>query len=273
MKIGYSTITWGGVVGTAGGVTSVKDLFYTAHGRTENALRDISAAGYAGTEVFDGDLLVHDEDPSRLRDWLSETNIELVSVYTGANFIYRDILGDELYKINRAAELAAKFGAQRIVIGGGAQRSGGCRDGDLEALASGLDRAAELVAAHGLDSSYHPHLGTLVETPSALAELLELSTIQFCPDVAHLAAGGGDPAQLIRLHSRRLAHVHLKDIDLATTSFQPLGAGDLDFPDILTAIREAGYDDWLMVELDSFSGPPREAAEISKRFLDNLLAD
>jgi inosose dehydratase len=272
MKIGYSTITWGGVVGTAGGVTSVKDLFYQAHGNTEDALRDIAAAGYTGTEIFDGNLLEHADDPARLLGWLSETNIELVSVYTGANFIYGDILADELYKINRAAELAAQFGARRLVLGGGAQRSGGPRESDLEALASGLNRAAELAAAHGLESSYHPHLGTLVETPSALARLFELSAIQFCPDVAHLAAGGGDPAQLIRQHSSRLAHVHLKDIDLATTSFQPLGSGDLDFTDILAAIRQAGYEDWLMVELDSYAGDPRVAAEISKRFLDNLIA-
>jgi hypothetical protein len=40
VKFGYSTITWGGVVGHPGGVTSIKDLFYMTHGDTKAAIRD-----------------------------------------------------------------------------------------------------------------------------------------------------------------------------------------------------------------------------------------
>jgi inosose dehydratase len=273
MKIGYPTITWGGVVGTPQGVTSVADLHYKTYGDTQLAVREIAEAGYAGVEVFDGNLLEFESDPSVFNGWLEEAGIELVSVYTGANFIYRDILDDEMHKISRAAELAARFGAKHLVLGGGAKRAEGARDGDLEALAHGLDRAVDIATAHGLTSSYHPHLGTLVETPEALVRLMGLSTVPFCPDTAHLAGGGGDPAALIRQFADRLAHVHLKDIAIATTTFLPLGEGDLDFVDIVAAVREAGYDGWLMVELDYYDGAPKDAAAISKRFLDKLLAD
>ncbi len=273
MKFGYPTITWGGVVGSAGGVTSVKDLFYRSPGNAEQALRDIAAAGYTGTEMFDGDLAEYEDEPETLLGWLRETKLQIVGVYTGANFIYGDILEDEMYKITRAAKLASQFGATRLVIGGGARRADGAHDGDFEALARGLDRAAAIAAAHGLESSYHPHMGTLVEAPEALARLMELSTIKFCPDTAHLAAGGGDPAALIRQYSERLAHVHLKDLDRDTMRFMPLGQGHLDFPGIVRAVREAGYDSWLMVELDSYDGDPKEAAEISKKYLDELFAE
>ena len=56
MKLGYCTITWGGVVGHAQGVTSVKDLFYLTHGPMDRAVADIAAAGYQGVEMFDGNL-------------------------------------------------------------------------------------------------------------------------------------------------------------------------------------------------------------------------
>lgn len=273
MKFGYPTITWGGVVGSAGGVTSVKDLFYRSPGNAEQALRDIAAAGYTGTEMFDGDLAEYEDEPETLLGWLRETKLQIVGVYTGANFIYGDILEDEMHKITRAAKLASQFGATRLVIGGGARRADGAHDGDFEALARGLDRAAAIAAAHGLESSYHPHMGTLVEAPEALARLMALSTIKFCPDTAHLAAGGGDPAALIRQYSERLAHVHLKDLDRDTMRFMPLGQGHLDFPGIVRAVREAGYDSWLMVELDSYDGDPKEAAEISKKYLDELFAE
>jgi inosose dehydratase len=98
------------------------------------------------------------------------------------------------------------------------------------------------------------------------------TSIGFCPDTAHLAAGGGDPAALIRRYPERLQHVHLKDIDLATGTFLPLGQGDLDFDDILGAVAEAGYDSWLVVELDSSEGAPRDAAAVSLGYLRDLLA-
>jgi inosose dehydratase len=272
MKLGYPTITWGGVVGAPAGVTSVKDLYYKTNGDTESALRDIAGAGYAGTELFDGNLVDFQDDPDRLLGWLADTGLELVSVYTGANFIFPGILEEELVKIRRAAALAARFGAHRLVLGGGAQRAGGPAEDDFAALARGLDIAADIAAENGLDASYHPHLGTLVESPDALERVMDLSRINFCPDTAHLAAGGGDPAALIRQYSDRLAHVHLKDLDVAATRFLPLGEGDLDFPEILRAIRETGYDSWLMVELDYYDGDPRAAAEISMRYLQNILS-
>lgn len=271
MKLGYPTITWGGVVGMPGGVTSVKDSFYYTAGSTADAFRDIAAAGYTGTEVFDGDLLEFIDEPQRFTHLLEETGLTLVSVYTGANFVFDDIASEEMAKIEKAAAMAATFGAQRLVIGGGAQRVLGPVDGDFQRLAAGLDRCTEIARAAGLTATYHPHLGTLVETPEALTTIMKLSGIDFCPDTAHLAGGGGNPAELIRRYSDRLAHVHLKDWDSRSQRFLPLGEGELDFIAILQAIRETGYDDWLMVELDYYDGDPKTAAEISKRYLNKLL--
>ena len=42
-------------------------------------------------------------------------------------------------------------------------------------------------------------------------------------------------------------------------------------PDVLAAIREVGYDRWLIVELDSYDGDPVEAARISRSYLDKVL--
>ena len=41
MRLGYHTITWGGVVGDAVGVTSVKDLYYRANGPMDRAITEI----------------------------------------------------------------------------------------------------------------------------------------------------------------------------------------------------------------------------------------
>lgn len=273
MKFGYQTITWGGVVGHPGGVTSIKDLFYMTHGDTQAAIRDIANVGYQGVEVFDGNLAEFADKAEELLSVLSETNTELVSVYTGANFIYDEILDDELYKIEQAATLAKKFGASRIVLGGGAKRPDGPKADDFKKVGRGLDMAADIARKHGLESSYHPHLGTISETLDGFHQIMDSCSIGFCPDTAHLTLSGIDPVAAIDRYGDRLKHIHFKDVSNKTGNFTPLGEGDIDFKEILSAIKRANYDSWLMVELDSYEGDPKKAAEISKRYLEQLFAN
>lgn len=273
MKLGYCSITWGGVVGHPAGVTSVKDLFYRANGDALQAIADIGEVGYQGTEMFDGNVADYEDNPEALTGALKAAGLELVSVYTGANFIYADILPDELHRVRRAAQLAATFGAKRLVVGGGARRAAGTTDEDYTRLGHALDNVCDIAEEYGLEASYHPHLSTIVENPDELETILNRTRIGFCPDTAHLAAGGGDPAKLIRAYPDRVKHVHLKDLQPEPFNFLPLGKGVLDIPDIVRAIAEANYDSWLMVELDSYDGDPKEAARISKDYLETVLAD
>lgn len=269
MKLAYHTNTWGGVVGHPAGVTSVKDLYYLTPGSTEEALREIATAGYTGFELFDGNLAEYAEREGELRRLMDSLELELVGVYSGANFIFPEILTEELAKIGRAAELAARFGATHFVLGGGAVRAAGIRDDDYGRLGEGLDRAAEIAAGFGLVPSFHPHLGTCAQTPEQIAHVFAETSIGFCPDTAHLDAAGGNSAELIRIYGDRLTYVHLKDYQ--DGAFLPLGAGGLDWDGILSGLREIGYDGWITVELDGYEGPKQEAARNSRIFLEGRL--
>jgi inosose dehydratase len=251
-------------------VTSVKDLLYLANGSTEEAVRDIAAAGYAGIELFDGNLMQYAGREDDFRRLLEQNGQALVGVYSGADFIYPDILAEELFKIAQVAELAARLGAEHLVVGGGAIRSTGNTDDDYRRFGTGLDRVVELANRHGLTPSFHPHLGTSAQTPEQVARVFALTSIGFCPDTAHLDAAGGDSAELIRTYGDRIPYVHLKDY--ADGAFLPLGQGQLDFDRILDALAEIGYDGWITVELDSVEGSKEEAARMSRLFLEEKLA-
>jgi len=272
MKLSCHTITWGGVVGHPVGVTSVKDLFYLANAPTETALRDVADAGYKGFELFDGSLVEYEDRPDDLRQLLAETGLELVAVYSGANFVFPEILDEELWRIAKAASLGSQFGAEHLVVGGGAQRARGTTDEDYDRLAKGLDRVVAIAEEHGLQASYHPHLTTIVESPEQLEKLMARSRINFCPDTAHLVAGGGDPAELIRRYADRIVYVHLKDFTAEPFAFLPLGRGELDFRAFLEELDRAGYDGWITIELDAYDGAPGEAARESRHYLESLLA-
>jgi inosose dehydratase len=249
----------------------VKDLFYQTYGNTEKALQDIASVGYEGIEIFDGNLAEYANKPEEFKSLLTKNNLTLVSVYTGANFIYDEILDDEFHKIGKAIELARTFGATNLIVGGGAQRTSGIRETDYQKLATQLDRVTDLAAAAGLTACFHPHLSTIVEGPEQLAKVMKLSKIAFCPDTAHLAAGGGNPAELIRTYPDRVKHVHLKDFQKNPFAFLPLGKGELDFADIFAALKEVNYQGWAVVELDGYDGDPKEAAAISMKFIQENL--
>ncbi|MGI8909255.1 MAG: sugar phosphate isomerase/epimerase family protein [Rubrobacteraceae bacterium] len=270
MKLAYHTITWGGVVGHPAGVTSVKDLYYLANGSTEKALRDISSAGYEGFELFDGNLMQYAGREDELRNLTDGLGLQMVAVYCGANFIYPEILDDELSKIEDSARLAAQFGTEHLVVGGGAVRAAGIREEDYRRVGESLERVVAMADETGLVASYHPHLGTCVESPEQLAKVFQYTGIYFCPDTAHLRAGGGDPAELINAYGDRIRYVHLKDYEGG--DFLPLGQGELDFARIMRALSGIQYDGWITVELDSYEGSSKEAAQISRRFLSEVTA-
>lgn len=266
MKLGYETNAWGGLFGHPAGVTSVKDLYYLVNGSTEAALVDIAAAGYTGCEVFDGNLMQYLGRESEMQDLMARLNLSLVAVYSGGNFIYPDILDDELSRIETAAKLAVRFNATHLVVGGGAVRARGIQESDYRLLGEGLEKVVALANEYGLVASYHPHLGTCVVTPDQIAKAFEYTGINFCPDTAHQYAGGGDPAALIRKYGDRIKYVHLKDFD--GSGFMPLGEGKLDFPDILSALKAMQYDGWITMELDGYPGPAKEAAQRSREYLE-----
>ena len=270
MKFAYEANAWGGVVGTPGAVTDLGSGFYVTPGDVHHTIEAIAAAGYSGIELFDGNLLPFEESIDDFVSVVQANGLEIAGVYTGGHFIYPDAQEDELARFDRSIRLAAAAGARHYVIGGGAVRSTGLRAQDYEVAGAFLDIIAERARAAGLIPSYHPHLGSIAQRPEQIDSLFAATSIGLCADVAHIAAGGGDPVAVIQKYSDRLAYVHLKDLDQKTNAFLPLGAGDLDLTAIFAAVIDAGYQDWITVELDGYEGDNDEAARKSLTFLQNL---
>jgi inosose dehydratase len=268
MKLGYQTNTWGGVVGHPAGVTSIKDLFYLTNGSNEEAMTDISDAGYQGIEIFDGNLYQYAGEINKFKELLEEKKLSLIAVYSGANFIYEDILKDEFWRIEEAAKLGKECGAEHFVVGGGAIRSTGALPEDYHRLAKGLDKVSEIAANYGLSAHYHPHLGTIGQAPEQIDRIFEYTSIHFCPDTAHLVAGGADLISITSKYIDRIKYVHFKDY--ANGEFLPLGEGELPLEQLAQLLIDHSYDGWVTVELDYYHGHPKDAALISKKYLDGI---
>jgi inosose dehydratase len=270
MSVACQTITWGGVVGHPAGVTSVKDLYYLAHGPDGGAVRDVAAAGYDGVELFDGNLQRFADKPTILERLLQDTGLTLLAVYSGANFIYDEILDDEFWRLESAAKAGQRFGATFFTVGGGAIRAGGVRDRDYEALARALDRVTSLAKRYGLQATYHPHLGTISSSPDELHQIMKLTDVALCPDTGHILAGGGEPVEMIKTYRDRIPCVHLKDY--AGGRFLPLGEGEVDLQGVVEALGGSHATGWWTVELDETDRDPLEVAKQNRRTIDELVA-
>lgn len=263
-KLAYHANCWGDLGGSAVGVTSITQLAYRTFGDMKRAFADIASAGYEGVEVFDGNLL--DFSVADMRALLADNGLSLVATYAGGNFVFDDILPEELARVTRAADRAAELGAPHLVVGGGAKRFDGIRESDYHKLAAALDRVKEIADARGLRAHYHPHLSTIVEGPAEVAKIFSLTGIDFCPDTAHLAAAGGDPGQLIRDHASRITYVHLKGLQRDPFAFTPIDRGDVATDDIIAAMRDVGFNGWVCAELDAWPDP-LEGARASMNYL------
>ena len=131
-----------------------------------------------------------------------------------------------------------------------------------------LDRIAGVAAERGVRAVLHPHVGTMVETGQDVDRVLSGSSIGLCLDTGHLLIGGTDPAELARQAPDRIAHTHLKDVDLGlarrvqdgrtsyteavgTGMYRPLGEGDVDVAAVLGHLHAGGYQGWYVLEQDT----------------------
>jgi len=135
-------------------------------------------------------------------------------------------------------------------------------------LADNLHTLSELAAASGLTLALHPHAGTLVETAEDIDAVLAQGEVDWCLDTGHLAIGGTDPVEFTAANAGRIAHVHLKDVDMELAErvrsgelslveatrrglFRPLGDGDASIEEVVEQLDRHGYERWLVLEQDT----------------------
>ena len=66
----------------------------------------------------------------------------------------------------------------------------------------------------------------------------------------------------IRQHQTRLANVHIEDMRRGVHEHLMFGEGEIDFPPVLAALAEVGYDRGVYVELSRHSHEAPEAARL-----------
>jgi inosose dehydratase len=170
----------------------------------------------------------------------------------------------------------------------------GLDDDGWEIYASAANRLCRRVRDEaGIRTVVHQHLGTLIETGAEVRRLMAMTDpdlLGICLDTGHWTFGTGEnPVDAVREFGDRIWHVHFKDADPAVMAesrreawdgltstghgvFCELGKGCVDFPGVLAALGDIGYDGWIVVEQDILPGigDPKESARRNREYLRTL---
>ncbi len=141
-----------------------------------------------------------------------------------------------------------------------------------QAYAERLNAFGEhLLATYGIKLAYHHHMGAYVESPADVDKLMDLTDpakVFLLFDTGHAYFGGAiNPVELLKKHVKRVVHVHCKDVrakviaqarndswsflnGVINGTFTVPGDGALDYTTVLSTLKNAGYEGWLVVEAE-----------------------
>jgi sugar phosphate isomerase/epimerase len=138
-------------------------------------------------------------------------------------------------------------------------------------LVEGLRQVLEHAAVEGVAIGLEPEPGMLVDSMARFEELLGLlenERLGLTLDVGHLHCQGEVPiAAYVCRFAGRLVNVHIEDTRVGVHEHLMFGEGEIDFPPVLQALADVGYQGGVHVELSRHSHEGPAAARRACEFL------
>jgi L-ribulose-5-phosphate 3-epimerase len=215
---------------------------------------------------------------------LARYNLRSV-VETGARFLLNPAIKheptlvshreeDRLRRIDflkRSIDVAAMLGSDCVSLWSGIVHHAVGRDAAMADLASGLGRILDYADRRSVNVGFEPEPEMLIDTTDSFAELLDhvdSPRLKLTLDVGHLHCLGETPIPAVIRHwGKRIANVHIEDMRRGVHDHLMFGEGEMDFPPIIAALAEIGYDGGVHVELSRHS---HDAPRVSQRAFDFL---
>jgi len=256
-----------------------------AHHRLDDALHVIAELGYRAVALTpDANHLppdhTTDAELRMTRALLDRLGLAVV-VETGARYVldprrkHRPTLVDadaaqrarRLDFLERCAHIVVELGGDVISLWSGVPAPDVTLADAWRFLADGVVALRQRVAPLGVRIAFEPEPGMLVSSLAdweRLRDATSLADLGLALDVGHLPCteriSAGDA---IRRYGAALRTVHLDDTRNGVHEHLQIGEGSLDWPDIMRALDEVGFDGIASVELSRHSHAAPEAARVA----------
>ena len=215
------------------------------------AVRDAGAIGYAGVESNWRMINVWGPRQDELRGILDEAGVSISALFFGAGSAEATDARQEIDDALRVAAFLERFGADRMMVGGGKATD------DCETFQAVCRHYTELgkrvLENHGVKACYHLHGGAIASSPEEIERMMESTDERYwflCPDTGIMVKEGHDIVDVCQTYAARIAYVHFKDWG-GDNTWTSLGEGLVSHPAVLGKLAEADYDGWVISENES----------------------
>ena len=244
----------------------------------QQCVSEMALAGFTGSEVGNK----YPRDPAVLKPMLELRGIEICNAWFSTFLISRPYAQTEAAFKEHVAFLAA-MGAKVVGVSEQSYSTQGIQsqpvfegkyemnDAQWDALCDGLNRLGRLsLEEYGVALTFHHHMGTVVQSAAETDRLMagtDPTYVSLLFDSGHFAYCGEDPTELVRRYTKRIKHVHLKDIrpevvakvrenrwsfleGVRQGAFTIPGDGCVEFDPIFACLAESGYEGYMVVEAE-----------------------
>ena len=229
----------------------------------EVGLDDAAAATYEGVELALS-IVRTKARAAKLEGTLAARGLRLAGLFAQLDERTPEA---ELHEVARRAADGAVADCRTIIVATTPAPVGRRAGSDHEHGPKLLARLAPIVAAHGLETCWHPHVEHLENDGAGLRRFLcEVDTVRICLDLGWVIRAQADPARLLDACGGRLGALHLRDAS-ASRWREAVGTGDLDLAQVADRVVRSSFDGWVTVELWF-----ERATAVTRPLRDNALA-
>ena len=230
-------------------------------------VKAVADAGFEGVE-FAG---FYNKSASEWRDLLDKLGLEVAGAHIGVG----SFMGSEF---ERTVEYNRVLKNKYLIIPGLPEEMRRSR-GDWLKFAGMLNDWAVKLRPYGMRIGYHNHWLEFQpidgELPFHIVFGNTSSEVVVQIDLGHAYRAGlsnSDIVELVRRYSGRVLTVHVKDYSKAKGYNVAVGEGELNWPEILGALKKYGGTEWLIIENEEYPyKPPIETVKVSLRNLRRVL--
>lgn len=250
--------------------------------------------GYDGVEVALADtgeinLSSTKADMAAVRAAAERQGISLYSVASGLYWTY-SLSSDQREEREKAKSIvtqqlkvAAWLGCDTILVIPGSVKCGFSDnapiipydvvyDRALEAMHELAPVAEDLGVAIGMENVWNQFLLSPLEMRNLIDQIGSPAVGAYF-DAGNVLAFGY-PDQWVRILGSRIRKVHIKDFRTSAaglSGFVDLLAGDVDFPAVMAALAEVGYDNWITAEMGVYRHYPETILQNTSAAMDKIL--
>lgn len=230
-----------------------------------SVVRQVGEVGFEGIETNWKNLERYFDRPAEFEAILKRARLKLIGAHIGGGPWNAAARAKLLKDVARTAQFVKRMGGSYIVLSGAAPKARPLPPDTWPRMATFVNEVGRVCAAADVRCLYHNHVweceGDGLET---MCRSTDPKLVGFALDTGHALQASKDPAALIKVLGKRLGLVHFADFvqEGGPPGKRPsLGQGRLQIRATVDALRQADFDQWIVLEEDGTSGGGRALAE------------